>query len=86
MFLAGLTFVLAAPVDGLFALTLLVASPEILLAVYAEEVSLKLLSCFSISVLILLIFLDLYHNLCKVTHDVCLFCCEFLKNVGETPS
>ena len=70
MFLAGLASVLVAPVDVLFALTLLVASPELLLTLYAEGVSLKLLSCFSVSVLILLIFLDLYQNLFKITRDV----------------
>ena len=42
----------------LFTLTLIVATPEILLALYTERFSLKLLSCFPILVLILFIFLD----------------------------
>ena len=55
MCLAGLTLIAAAPVDFLFMLMLIVATPELLLALYAERFS---LICIPISVLILLIFSD----------------------------
>ena len=56
MYLAGLTPTVAAPVDLFFGLTLIVATPEVLLALYAKRFSLKLLSCFPVSVLLQLVF------------------------------
>lgn len=56
--LVELTLIVFAPVDLLFGLELVVATSELLLTFFTEGFSLKLLSCFPISVLILLIFLD----------------------------
>ena len=59
--LAELTLIVVVPVDFLFGLplnSLTVATPELLLALYAERFSLKLLSYTPVLVLIMSIFLD----------------------------
>ena len=85
--LTGLTLIVAPPTDLLFGFSLIVATPELLLALYAERFSLKLISCFPISVLILLIFLDWFSVRTSEKLPIMFsWFAVFLKNVGETRS
>ena len=86
--LAGLTLIVADPVDPLFELTLIAAILELLLDLYAEGVLIKTIKLlFSLSTNSADIFrLVFCQNLCKFTHNIYLFCCNFVRNSGETRS
>ena len=61
VFLAELTLIVAAPVDVLFGLMLIVATPE-LLSLICWKIFIKSAICIPISVLILFIFLDWFSS------------------------
>ena len=95
MCLAGLMLIVAAPADLVLGLTLIVATPEVLLVLNAGWFSLRPYIPDYISTLfspplytdnINIFRLAFCQNLCKITYKVCLFCYKFLKSVEEIRS
>ena len=76
VYLAGLMLIVAGPVDLVLGLMPIVATPQTPISI-----SLKCWVGFFINTI-----LFLCQIFCKITHNVCLFCCKFLMNVEEISS